>query len=242
MSLSPLIGKSLLTLNLSRNRLIDLSVLQYLTKLRELHLAYNYIESSQFDYLSYLKSLEIIDISHNHLKEQRIIDIIENMSKLRIFINNMNDYSRIVFTKNSPNLQQIYLEGNSLSTLEFHRPKPALGILSIKGNHLVEVTGLKNLENLEHINCNHNSLVNLAWLRNSSNIKIINAESNELHSFTPNQLPYIEILNLSNNKLQTMDFMAYCPHLKSLIFSGNKLECLPRFNNIFPSLIFLDLS
>ena len=205
-------------------------------------MAYNYLDSSQFDHLSYLRELEVLDISHNHLKEQRVIDIIETLPKLCIFLNNMNDYTEIFFTCSSACLQHISLEGNSLSILEFYKPKPSLTSLSVKNNNLSQITGLENLENIEYINCNFNNFADLDFLTEVYNLKTIDAESNQLLSVSSIQLSNVEILNLASNKLANLDFLADYSQIRSLIFANNQLESFPNLPMMFATIMFLDLS
>ena len=221
---------------------MDLEALKNIRRLKELYLAHNYLDCNQFEQLAYLNDLEVLDISHNHLKEQRVIDIIESLNKLRIFINNMNDYTQIIFSHASTSLQQLYLEGNNLSVLEFQRPKISLRMLSVKNNHLSEIIGLNNLESLEQLNTNCNTQTDLDSVRELNSLRILYSENNGLLSYEPMYMTNIEILNLSANKLTHMEFMACCPNIRSLMVSSNKIENLPGFDGVFFNLMLLDLS
>jgi Leucine-rich repeat (LRR) protein len=210
--------------------------------LRELYLAYNYISDEQLTCIEGLKELELLDISHNHIKEEAAISIAEKLPKLRIFINNMNEYTEIVFQQSSNMLEQLYLDENNLYTLEIHQPKRSLATLSIKGNNISEIMGVNNLPNLENLYCENNKLKNLDILRYMGGLKILSASSNGTISILVPPKNQAERIDLSCNELANMEFVKECLHLKYLNLSENKLDTFLSSSGLFSNLTYLDLS
>ncbi len=189
-----------------------------------------------------LKELELLDISHNHIKEEGAIKITERLPKLRIFINNMNEYTEIAFQQTSNMLEQIYLDENNLYTLEFHQPKRSMVTLSVKGNNISEIMGINNLPNLENLYCENNKLKNLDVLRYMGGLKILNASSNGTLSILVPPKNQAERIDLSVNELTNMEFIKECLYLKYLNLSENKLESFLTSSSLFTNLTYLDLS
>lgn len=210
--------------------------------MRELYLAYNYISDEQLMCIEALKELELLDISHNHIKEEGAIQIAEKLPKLRIFINNMNEYTEIAFHQASNMLEQIYLDENNLYTLEFHQPKRSMITLSVKGNNISEIIGINNLPNLENLYCENNKLKNLDILRYMGGLKILNASSNGTLSILLPPKNQAERIDLSSNELTTMEFIKECLFIKYLNLSENKLESFLTSSGLFNNLTYLDLS
>lgn len=71
-------------LDLSFNRLISLSGLERIHKIKDLNLSNNYVADDQLLFLSNLPKLKFLNLSNNNLKTNVICNIIGTLNKLEV--------------------------------------------------------------------------------------------------------------------------------------------------------------
>ncbi len=234
--------RNLRVLDLSKNRLVNLDGIQNCVHLSELYLGNNSLNDSQLRHLVSLSELEVLDLSHNNLRDSKSWTLIESLLKLRILFNNMNEYSTITFKKPSLMLEHIQINDNNLTNIEFSSPKISVISLSLKNNQLSQIKGLANLQSLQNLHCDNNQLVSIESLQQMINVKQITANTNRLTVFNPPQSNTLEVIELSSNQLSNFDFLAICPYIKELKISNNKIRHFPDCPSYFINLVSLDLS
>ena len=240
---------SLLTLDISYNRLISISGINSLHKLKEINLSNNYLYDEQLDFLSSL-NIKQLDLSNNSLKSSNdISNLISKLKKLeRLNISN-NHYEELIFNLSSKTLQKLELDSNKIVTLTFLNKFYSLTYLSISNNQLGEIFNAENISNLEYILLNDNLLSRLDFLKHFKKIKFLNINNNLLSKnenttdmdFSFKQL---EVLELSNNNIYDLsNFHIFdndrFPVLRSIRLDNNKLNELRVSSSSFKSLEIL---
>jgi Leucine-rich repeat (LRR) protein len=124
--------KNLVKLNLSCNRIFDISPLESLTNLKHLDLSYNKGKIGEYKLISNISALSnLINLEYLNLSCAEITDI----SPL----------------KNLVNLRILYIEDNKISDISPLSNLKALESLCLGGNKISNISSLKNLVNLREL-------------------------------------------------------------------------------------------
>lgn len=217
-------------LNLSHNKLVSLiGEVIFLDNLKYLDCRYNNIHNSDIPpELFTLKSLEIIDFSHNNLTDvPKNIESCPALTTLNLSNNKIDNIKENTFLDLN-RLQSLNLSYNKLNSLPTSLGRLInLKVLNISGNPFNEIK-LRLVEKLK-------SLETLS-MRNTSR------ENQNMPNLS--SLTNLVELDLSCNKLTRVpDDITWCSKLKRLNISENRLEKLPeRFGDSFLSLESLNIS
>ncbi|MYE90638.1 leucine-rich repeat domain-containing protein [Candidatus Poribacteria bacterium] len=125
--LSPLAGLSQLTdLNLSTNRILDLSPLAKLPSLKRLDLSYNRV--SNLSPLAELPSLEWLDLSSNRITDLPLLPGLVNLQRLDLSKDQLKDLTPLV---GMIQLKELYLQDNQI-----HDSTPLVRLIQIERLYL----------------------------------------------------------------------------------------------------------
>ena len=229
-------------LDLTSNRIINIEGISQCYRLKELYLGYNFLSDEQLEILKNFKDLTVLDISHNHLKDENVTKITESFDKLRILINNSNDFSCIIFEKNSLSLEEIYLDDNKLQKLEFKKPKVAINTLHIKNNNLNDISGLSNLESLKVLAFDNNKLKKIDDLSLLKNLTRVTGSNNNMEKVAFDTRNEIEYIDFAKNELTNIDFLSQCLNINMAYLAGNKILSMSNDESYYMNLVSLDLS
>ena len=229
-------------LDLTSNRIINIEGISQCYRLKELYLGYNFLSDEQLEILTNFKDLTVLDISHNHLKDENVTKITESFDKLRILINNSNEFSCIIFEKNSLSLEEIYLDENKLQKLEFKKQKVSINTLHIKNNNLNDISGLSNLENLKVLAFDNNKLKKIDDLCLLKNLTRVTGSNNNMEKIAFDARNEIEYIDFAKNELTNIDFLSQCLNISIAYLAGNKILSMSNDESYFMNLISLDLS
>ena len=130
------------SLDLSQNRISDLTPLAYLTQLQELSLDSN----------------EISDITPLAYCRLMIIDCLETATNLRMLSLDSNEISDIAILAVFDSLQELFLDSNEISDLTPLAHLTQLRVLSLDSNEISDLTPLTALPHLENLFINDNPL------------------------------------------------------------------------------------
>ena len=130
----------LTTLNLSQNAITDVSALEKLTKLRWLYLPHNAIEDIAA--LEKLTSLRHLQLSGNAIKD---IAALEKLTSLRKLWLSQNAIKNIAALEKLTSLDALWLDGNSIRDVSALEGLIALVSLNLRGNPISDHAPLRRL-------------------------------------------------------------------------------------------------
>jgi hypothetical protein len=154
------------SLDLSSNKISDISFLEKLMGIKSLDLSYNHISSISF--IENLKDLESIDLSYNQITDVRFIENLEHLKSLDLSRNRISNYS---FLKNLKHLEFLDLSGNQISNYGFLENLVSLKSLDLSRNQISNYSFLKNLRGLESLYLIGNQIKDINFLENLDGLK-----------------------------------------------------------------------
>lgn len=242
---------SLIELDLSNNLIEKLSDLSYFDSLTDLHLDHNSIDKidpkylppnvelldlsennfkGQFTVKDYPKSINVLHVSDNQITYIDCLDKLENLGTLDVSNNMLKSPPTL-----PKNLIALYISDNPISYINSLPQK--LQILDISNCNIQSIyhlfTDMYSLQILKAKNNMIRSLPNIV-----SPLKKLYLSDNEI-SFSFDLPPTLEILNLANNKLKTLD-IKNLKGLKRLKIQGNNIP-LPMIDDIIKANPDLDI-
>jgi len=221
------VAQSLQVLDLTSNRLISLEGISKCIHLTELYLGHNYVGDDQIPLLACLSSLRVLDISHNHLRDNSVLQHIHGMHKLEVFNASANDFSACEFESSIPSLKFLMLDDNKLQRVRFAGVFRSLTHLSCRENNLVEVEGLECVPKLEEAYFDGNEIAEVGEEWNElKTLQTFSLSFNRIEKVAQLQLPLLRRLNVSHNKLKSLAFVSGCGLLAELQASYNELKAL----------------
>ena len=221
------VSQSLQVLDLTSNRLISLEGISKCVHLTELYLGHNYVGDDQIHILASLLSLRVLDISHNHLRDNSVLQYIHGMHLLEVFNASANDFSACEFDTPIPSLKFLMLDDNKLQKVRFRGAFRSLTHLSCRENNLVEVEGLEYVPKLEEAYFDGNEVAEVGEEWNELKaLQTFSLSFNRIERVTQLKLPLLRRLNVSHNKLKSLSFVSDCKLLAELQASYNEVKTL----------------
>jgi len=168
-------------LNISNNKIKDLSGLKSLNFLIFLNASGNQIADLEFlNERGTLNYLQLVILSNNRIKKLTPIQV--------------------------PKLRKLNLNGNRLEDLSEFKGHHTLEVLEIRKNRLKSLEGLKDLHNLIELYAAENYLTSFKELRNLPQLKKLHLRENQLESlnFELPELPHLYHLNIRANKISDL--------------------------------------
>ncbi|XP_067346854.1 leucine-rich repeat-containing G-protein coupled receptor 5-like isoform X2 [Channa argus] len=192
-----------------------------LGRLVVLHLNNNRIVSMGTNCFHGLRSLETLDLNYNSLVEfPTAIRSLSHLKELGFHSNNIQSIPEHAFTGN-PSLITIFFYNNPIQSVgsSAFQNLPELRTLSLNGaadlTEFPDLTGTKSLESLT----------------------ITGARITSLPSSVCEQLPNLQLLDLSYNQIQTLPSFSGCENIQKIDLHNNDLEQLQE--NTFHGLMSL---
>ena len=221
------VAQSLQVLDLTSNRLISLEGISKCICLTELYLGHNYVGDDQIHILSGLNNLRVLDISHNHLRDNCVLQHIQGMTQLEVFNASANDFSICDFETPISSLKFLMLDDNKLQKVRFGGVFRNLTHLSCRENNLMEIEGLKFVPKLQEVYLDGNEMMEIS--ENWNDLKSLHTFSlsfNRIEAAVQLKLPLLHCINVSHNKLKSLSFLSDCKLLSELQASYNELKGL----------------
>lgn len=202
---------------LSQNKKIeDISVLQNLTKLKELDLMANLI--NDISPLSNLTNLEYLHMTENPIEDLSPLSNLYNLEQLWISYVNDNDLS---FIQDLDKLYFFWMTSSNLNNIEYLSDKENLRALNLSYNRIGDITPLKDLEKLELIYFRDNNIEDISALEGLINVKRIVIPGNNITDISPlvnnSGLGEGDLLVITDNPLNEQ---AYNEHIPALMARG----------------------
>ncbi|XP_041584126.1 leucine-rich repeat and guanylate kinase domain-containing protein isoform X3 [Vulpes lagopus] len=186
-------------LDLSVNKIEDLSCVSYMPYLLELNASHNKLTT--FFNFKPPKNLKV-DFSYNQISEMRDLSAYQALTKLILDNNEIEEISGLELCSG---LTHLSLAKNKITTIN------GLGILPIKilclsNNQIEKITGLEDLKALQIVDLSHNQISSLQGLENHDFLEVINLEDNKIAELGEieyiENLPLLRVLNFLRNPIQ----------------------------------------
>ncbi|XP_013974641.2 leucine-rich repeat and guanylate kinase domain-containing protein isoform X5 [Canis lupus familiaris] len=187
-------------LDLSVNKIEDLSCVSYMPYLLELNASHNKLTT--FFNFKPPKNLKKVDFSYNQISEMRDLSAYQALTKLILDNNEIEEISGLELCSG---LTHLSLAKNRITTIN------GLGILPIKilclsNNQIEKITGLEDLKALQIVDLSHNQISSLQGLENHDFLEVINLEDNKIAELGEieyiENLPLLRVLNFLRNPIQ----------------------------------------
>lgn len=222
-------GKSLQYLDLSFNRLISLEGINLCKSLKVLKLSNNYIGDDQSLYLQDLTELRVLDISHNHLRDKKLISVINSLKNLEELYNGSNDFSEWKMETGMKSLKVLVLDSNKIRKIEFCADLPQLLCLSVRENNVLTVNGINRCVSVEQLDLSANDLSQISdEFSLLDRLKNLNLRNNSLNTLP--KLRQVEIIDVSHNTLLSIMGLGTC--VTEIYASHNSISQIPNLPNL----------
>jgi len=189
---------NLLTLDLNKNQISDISSLVNLTKLKVLYLQGNLV--SNISPLANLTNLLNLDLNGNHISNISVIASLNKLEGLSLFGNKL--ISDITPLANLTTLQFLDLGDNQISNISVLMNMTELKVLVLRVNQISDISPLANLLKLQELNLKDNLVSNISPLANLTNLFQLDLFGNQISNISViANLTKLEGLSLYGNKL-----------------------------------------
>lgn len=211
----------------SASSISDLTPLKDLKKLELLRLSHNNIED--VTPLKDLTNLKHLYISHNRIADVSSLGKLTNLVDFDISINYIADVS---VAKNYNKMTMFNAIRNKITDISALKDVTSLLILNVKQNDVKDIDCIKDLVKLETLNLEDNkNISDIKVIKNLTKLKELNLnncgidDADVTGDIFAGLTKAVE-LDLSNNKLTSVDFLANCNELNNLYLDNNKLTSL----------------
>lgn len=211
----------------SASSISGLNPLKDLKKLEFLRLSHNNIED--VTPLKDLTNLKHLYISHNRIADVSSLGKLTNLVDFDISINYIADVS---VAKNYNKMTMFNAIRNKITDISALKDITGLLILNVKQNDVKDIDCIKDLVKLETLNLEDNkNLGGIKVIKNLTKLKELNLNNCGIDDadvtgdiFTG--LTKVVEIDLSNNSLTSVNFLANCNELNNLYLDNNKLTNL----------------
>ncbi|CAL5971258.1 Conserved_hypothetical protein [Hexamita inflata] len=197
---------NLTELNLSENKILDISSISKLKNLKKLNLSVNFIDD-----ISALSSLH--DLTHLYLYQNKLT----------------------FYTLTLPNLVELFLSGNKLQDKSGLQHSPKLEKLILGVTKTVDLCNISQLLNLKSLILGDNNLTEISYLSNLLDLQILELGGNkQLQNIGPlkfcSQLTDLRIFTTSISDIWPLQFMK---NLNTLYMQETKVVDLHPLQNLY---------
>ena len=211
----------------SASSISDLTPIKDLKKLEFLRLSHNNIED--VTPLKDLTNLKHLYISHNRIADVSPLGKLTNLVDFDISINYIADVS---VAKNYNKLTMFNAIRNKITDISALKDITGLLILNVKQNDVKDIDCIKDLVGLEVLNLEDNKNISaIKVIKNLTKLKELNLNNCGIDDADVTGdifagLNGVVEIDLSNNRLTSVDFLANCTEITNLYLDNNKLTSL----------------
>ncbi|KAJ9594368.1 hypothetical protein L9F63_014210 [Diploptera punctata] len=227
--------KYLKILFLPNNRLSKLERIMFPNSLTILDISYNYIEEINNEVFDNTNDLQVLNLSNNNISAVNTYTFISlrSLASLDLSCNNIGKIDDNSFVEMN-SLEKLNLSHNELKDLNANANIPSgTEILDLSSNLFTEINAFVfSISGLQELYLQQNKLKSLE-ININTNIKVLNVSNNQIEKFSITMCQYLENLDLSSNKLESIPEQIHgqaMPALRSLSLDFNPIR-----NIFFPS-------
>ncbi len=218
--------KNLTHLDLSYNRIIDISVLQELKSLKKVWLVKNKIEN--LNSLRTLSNIEKIDLRGNKIVEIPYFRKLNNLKQLNLINNEISD---VLGLGSLISIEELLLDFNKIKNINIFRRLENLAILTINNNQINNISSLEKLQNLKEISLNNNKIKEIPHFKCSATLEKLSLNNNNISNISLLQnLEKLKELDLSENQIKKIENLDLLSNLIELDLRKNKIENITNLN------------
>ncbi|XP_043319683.1 leucine-rich repeat and guanylate kinase domain-containing protein isoform X1 [Cervus canadensis] len=187
-------------LDLSVNKIEDLSCVSCMPYLLELNASQNHLKT--FFNFKPPKNLKQVDFSCNQISEMCSLSAYESLTKLILDSNEITEISGLELCSS---LTYLSLANNRITTINGLGMLP-IKILCLSNNQIEKITGLDDLRVLQILDLSQNQISSLQGLEGHDFLEVINLEDNKIAELDEieyiENLPLLRVLNLLRNPIR----------------------------------------
>lgn len=213
----------LIRLNLTHNRIIDISPLIHLRNLVEVVLAFNQIED--ISPVSNLWNLVKLDLSGNKISDISAISMLTGLIELDLPRNQIREITALRSLKS---LEVLNLVSNPIVDLNPLNELTDLTRLRLDEIQLEDHSAISKLMNLRGLYFSSSSLSDINWLAPLQNLEVLWLFDNKISSIEPlRNLINLRHLSLQRNQISDLSPVRNLKKLSTLNLGENPIEVLP---------------
>ncbi|MEG5231447.1 leucine-rich repeat domain-containing protein [Microcoleus sp. B3-D3] len=210
---------SMTRLDLSDNRITDISSLGSLTNLTTLHLNNNRITDISF--LGSLTNLTTLHLNNNRITDISSLGSLTNLTTLHLNNNQITDISSL---GSLTNLTELNLSDNRISDISFLGSLTNLTTLNLRSNRITDISFLGSLTNLTILDLSYNQITDFSVFRSLTNLTTLNLEKNQITDISfPGSLTNLTTLDLRLNQITDIRFLGSLTNLTTLYLYHNQI-------------------
>ncbi|MCX6125736.1 MAG: leucine-rich repeat domain-containing protein [Proteobacteria bacterium] len=214
--------KNVNRVQINNERIESIAPFHFFNQLIELEFKNNNI--SDLSAISGMKNLRKLSLSRNQIRSVTGLSQLDNLRDLDLSNNQIDDFSQLV----GPQLERLNLSGNFIGENLGKFPKlPSLTVLDLSKNQIGRLDGLvlTNTPALKDLRLAHNAIVNIGRVEQFAGLVILDLSENSLYSAKGlAEVSDIDDLNLSGNKISSLELVDLPRSLTSLNISNNPLK------------------
>jgi len=216
-------------LNLRRNKIEEIHVLENLVGLRTLDLSGN-SRIIDFDPLQGMINLKMLLLSSNDIVDLSFIENLINLKSLDLGNNRIRDFSSLQKLKN---LSALNIAGNELENIYFLNNLVSLRTLNLHSNPLTDFSPLEKLTNLKGLNLSDIEISDPSFFTKLRTLKTLVLDHIWIPDFSfLKNLTNLFHLSLNNNLIADISFLKDLTNLTSIYLSNNLIEDLSPLGNL----------
>ena len=218
-------------LELSGNRIVDLTPISQLNSLEYLDLSGNRIVD--LTPISQLNSLSWLELSGNRIVDLTPISQLKNLYYLNLSGNQIDDDDLTLISQLN-SLRSLELSGNRIVDLTPISQLKNLYYLNLSGNQIDDddLTLISQL-NLQHLELSGNQIVDLTLISQLNSLEYLDLSSNRIVDLTPiSQLQYLKRLDLSGNPIVDLTPISQLKNLYALVMSDSRIVDLTPISQL----------
>jgi len=198
--------KNLMNLNMSHQKIIDLSPIENSKKITQLTMEEN-PEIKDFSYLSGLTQLHNLSMKYNEITDISFLENLNMLTYLNIERNNISDISPVV---NMSELEELWASNNRIADILPLSYLTNLKLLRMNRCQILDISPLKNLRKLSKVNLSENLINDISSLENLTQLKHIDFSSCSISDISPlRDLTGLLFIALSFNHIEDILPLVY---------------------------------
>lgn len=180
MDLESFFPSGLVSLNISKTRISDISFVQSLTLLSSFTARENGI--TDISKLTSLEDLTYLDISDNNIESLKGI---EYCVRLSVIYAQNNSISSLDPLSNATRLTNVNLKNNKITNISpLAKSAQTLNNVCLDSNNISDMSALAGAENIDSLSFANNAVTSIEFVKNMKNLTQINASNNKITDVT----------------------------------------------------------
>ena len=207
-------------LDLYNNQISDIQAFANLTSLTDLNLRYNQISDIQA--LSNLTSLTDLNLMQNNISDIQALSNLTSLTELNL---NKNQISDIQALSNLTSLTFLNLGCNQISDTQALSNLTSLTELNLRGNQISDIQALSNLTSLECLVLMGNQISDIQALSNLTSLTSMYLGYNQISDIQAlSNLTSLTFLYLDENQISDIQALSNLTSLTRLVLSHNQIS------------------